>query len=374
MNYRMIHPPREPVLVSLRPLPRTVAIAGVLCAVLVTSGTAYALLLGCGGAEAPEPVTAPPPVRRTLMVSGAASSLTRLTQDPAEESRPVLSPDQHVLMFSAAREEQGRYTAEVIVSVDPATGARRTIYTPEQAFSGQVAWMPDGSAFVYRSNRSGPWALVRSLSVSPNSGVAIMMDENQAPQIGWPSVAPDGRKVAAHAVIAGTPSIITLDVGTSQYAILGEGTQPNFDATGERIAFARRVGPSVQLFTMRASDGTDLVQVSGGAFSAEAPCYSPDGRWIAFVSNRSSSSTQPLLDGTQNLFAIHPDGSGLTQLTDGNAVNGAPHWATDGFIYFSSNQTGNSDIWRLLPEGEVRALPPQAAPPIVPEPADGAAP
>ena len=141
---------------------------------------------------------------------------------------------------------------------------------------------------------------------------------------------------------------------------MAEGASPDIDPTGERIAFVRSVGGVSQLFTMRSSDGTDLVQVSGGAFAVTAPCYSPDGRWIAFVTNRSSASTQPLRDDTQNLFAIRPDGSDLTQLTDGNATNGRPDWGADGFIYFASNQTGNYDIWRLHPEGGVVAV----APPI----------
>lgn len=369
----MNHPRREPS-ATPRSLPHAVRFVGVLFAALATLGTAYQLTSGCGP-EAPEPVTGPPPriMQRRLEVSGAASSLVRLTQDPLDESRPALSPNQQVLMFTASRQDASGIV-EVLVSVDPATGARRTIYTPERARSSEIAWMPDGTAFVYRSNRSGPWALVRSLSSSPNSGVAILMDENQAAEIGWPSVSPDGHRIAAHAVLAGAPSIITVDIGNSQYAVLAEGASPDIDPTGERIAFVRNVGGVSQLFTMRSSDGTDLVQVSGGAFAAASPCYSPDGRWIAFVSNRSSASTQPLGDGTQNLFAIRPDGSDLTQLTDGNATNGKPDWGGDGYIYFASNQTGNYDIWRLHPEGAVVAIAPPVSPVSAPPATTGVVP
>jgi TolB protein len=140
-------------------------------------------------------------------------------------------------------------------------------------------------------------------------------------------------------------------MGQGQYAVLGEGETPAYDPSAQRIAFSRRVGSSDQLFTMKAADGTDLVQVSQGDFSCRFPEYSPDGRWILFSSNRSSESNQPAADGRLNLYAIHPDGSDLTQVTDGNARNAHPAWGRDGWIYFESNQAGNFDIWRVRPEG-----------------------
>jgi len=288
---------------------------------------------------------------KILQSSGAASSLVRLTQDEAPEFSPKLSPDGSTLLFSADRYERGLYAGSVLASVDPATGARRTIYTPNSATSMQPSWLPDGTGFVYRSNRSGPWAVVRSLSASPNSGVSVLLDANQAPYIQAPAVGADGRRVAAQALLSGLWSIITLDIGTNQYAVLGEGIHPSFSPDGSRIAFVRTAAGVNQLFTMKAADGTDLVQVTSGQFAVAQPTYSPDGRWIVFASNRSSNSEKPLSNGTWNLFACKVDGSDLTSLTDGTANNATPHWGSNGAIYFCSDQAGNFDLWSLKPEG-----------------------
>ena len=53
-----------------------------------------------------------------------------------------------------------------------------------------------------------------------------------------------------------------------------------------------------------------------------AVSVSDDGQWLAFV-----SSSDPLgqnHDGSQELFVMHPDGSGLVQLTDDPALNAPP--------------------------------------------------
>ncbi|TMF93251.1 MAG: hypothetical protein E6I04_15440 [Chloroflexi bacterium] len=44
--------------------------------------------------------------------------------------------------------------------------------------------------------------------------------------------------------------------------------------------------------------------------------WSPDGRWIVF--ERKGSDAQ--------LFAVRPDGSDLTQLTDGRGYKALPRW------------------------------------------------
>jgi Tol biopolymer transport system component len=48
------------------------------------------------------------------------------------------------------------------------------------------------------------------------------------------------------------------------------------------------------------------------------PAVSRDGRWVAFVGDR---------DGSDQLFVVRPDGSGLARLTSGIADRGAATWA-----------------------------------------------
>ena len=74
-----------------------------------------------------------------------------------------------------------------------------------------------------------------------------------------------------------------------------------------------------------------------------APAWSPDGRWIAF-------------DDSQHIRIMHPDGSGLTDLTPTLAgVNSFdPSWSPDGrWIAFASEPAGTRDaaLWLVRSNG-----------------------
>ena len=66
--------------------------------------------------------------------------------------------------------------------------------------------------------------------------------------------------------------------------------------------------------------------------------YSPDGKRIAYSSNRS---------GNYDLWVADADGDNATQITNlGAGLTGAPRWSPDGKrIAFDSNQRGDYDIY-----------------------------
>jgi Tol biopolymer transport system component len=70
------------------------------------------------------------------------------------------------------------------------------------------------------------------------------------------------------------------------------------------------------LYVMSA-DGSDQRKLADGA----NPTWSPDGSWIAFVMGR---------DHGADLWKIHPDGTGLTQLTQSTGWDELPVWSPDG--------------------------------------------
>ncbi len=81
-----------------------------------------------------------------------------------------------------------------------------------------------------------------------------------------------------------------------------------------------------------------------------APSASPDGNWIAFISNRS---------GQWNLFMMSNIGGGVTQLTDNDVPNLAPVWSPDGeWIVYTSDTNGDDsfDLYRIRPDGTDQTL------------------
>lgn len=70
------------------------------------------------------------------------------------------------------------------------------------------------------------------------------------------------------------------------------------------------------------ADGSNPLQLTRGEKSATAPAFSPDGRWIAFLSPRSGPRA--------NLWRIRVDGGEAEQLTEERGGISSFEWAPDG--------------------------------------------
>ena len=74
--------------------------------------------------------------------------------------------------------------------------------------------------------------------------------------------------------------------------------------------------------------------LAGGALD---PAWSPDGSWIAFAGR----------DGyVLDVYAIRPDGTALTRLTNDGQLVRSPSWSPDGrHVAYLSNSSGYFEIW-----------------------------
>ena len=322
------------------------------------TAAAVALMTGCASGS-----LARAPREYALNVTGAAQGLTRVTSDKVDEFSPSPSPDGTTLLFET-RARTGMNWDAAIVGVDPTSGARRTVYTSGTSMSGEPAWDPTGKYFVYSSNSTGTWSLVRTVSNSPNAAVSIIVNGESAPVVSDPSISPDGKRIVFGTYIRNTWHLGMNNIdGSGLMTLLGEGHDPVFSPDGRRVAFVRVVNGRAQIFTLDTETGSKVVQVTSGESDNVEPGWSPDGQFILFASNRSATkpgrgyvaAERAERRGRFNLYALRPDGTKLVQLTDGEANSGAPAWGKDGWIYFSSNQAGNFDVWRLKPTGELVA-------------------
>jgi Tol biopolymer transport system component len=73
-----------------------------------------------------------------------------------------------------------------------------------------------------------------------------------------------------------------------------------------------------------------------GNASDRQPCYSPDGEWIVFSSNRS---------GNLDLWEVSRKTGAVKRVTDDAADDWDPGFMPDGRLIWSSNRTGAFEIW-----------------------------
>jgi TolB protein len=84
------------------------------------------------------------------------------------------------------------------------------------------------------------------------------------------------------------------------------------------------------------------------ASSAEyAPCWSPSGGRIAFVSSR---------DGDADIYVMNNDGSDLRNISNNGGNDSQPFWHSNNRIYYSSEIDGTSQVVSDNPEGNDRQV------------------
>ncbi len=74
-------------------------------------------------------------------------------------------------------------------------------------------------------------------------------------------------------------------------------------------------------------EGGAIAQITVGPYDDESPRWSPDGRWIAFVSNR---APDPDATDDSDIFVVGADGTRLRRLPSGPGPDTQPAWSTAG--------------------------------------------
>jgi serine/threonine protein kinase/WD40 repeat protein len=259
---------------------------------------------------------------------------------------PAYSPDGKYLAFISG---SGFLSADVYVA--PVKGGKARALTSVHSAMDGLAWLPDGKEVVFDSSYQGLAQLWRvPLSGGEPEQVAVAgVDAIE------PTITAYGNRLAfqRHAVdtniwkAPASPSEHAPPVRT--IASTKEDSDPAFSPDGKRIAFRSDRSGTDQVYVCGA-DGSNPIQLTSLKNGATgSPSWSPDGKQIAFDSR---------VEGHGDIFVISADGGSPRRLTTGLNDSAVPVWSRDGrWIYFNSGTTPATSQIRKIPASGGAAVP-----------------
>ena len=119
---------------------------------------------------------------------------------------------------------------------------------------------------------------------------------------------------------------------------------PSWSPDGRKLAFTSDRGGRPQIYLMDA-DGSNARRLTYDGDYNAAPAWSPKGDWIVYVCRIPSEGFK--------LCRISPNGERRGQITTGQSIDDSPSWAPNGrHLVFSSIRRGESQLYIITVDGK----------------------
>ncbi len=275
-----------------------------------------------------------------VLVSAETGEKRKLTSPPdgwTGDWHAAFSPDGRTLAFARIRNGP---TQDIFVA-PVSDGAKARQLTHDSQWIDGLAWTPGGNEIVFASSRVGDETLWR---ISASGGTPELL-----PAVGPasdPAIARHGKRAAFVRSTIRT-SFWRLDLSPEGLRrppvrlVMSsrEDSTPMLSPDGRHIAFTSDRSGSVEVWVCD-SQGANAVQLTSLGF-ARNPYWSPDSRNIVFEARPGDRTL---------LFVVAASGGARRQVTSDEGYY--PSWSRDGrWIYFYARTSGAIEAWKIPAEG-----------------------
>ena len=271
----------------------------------------------------------------------ASSGTKRLLTSPGTrmlgDRMPAFSPDGSLLAFA-----RSKTLAVSDIYIQSLATRKLTRLTFDAAAIDGLTWSHDGREIIFSSERSGAPELWRkAIAGGPTQPIYV-----GAQRVLQPVISPDGNRLAIVEDVT-NQNIWRIPVhsngrdGSTPTKLISSSRlsdSPRYSPDGKHLAFASERSGTWQIWVADA-DGSNAVAITSFDHGLTgSPSWSPDSRQIVFDSRQGDYSA---------VYTISASGGTPHRITEETSDNMLPSWSRDGhWIYFNSNRSGRHEIWK----------------------------
>jgi len=304
----------------------------------------------------------------------AEGTLVRITNDPNVELQPKWSPDGTALLFERLNELGGSdlwkvpalggvarrivlngqsptwsadgrliaYSSQGVIWISDAAGATpRQVTQPEPPlFHYQPAFAHNGRSLAFIRKHNGPYGELALLDMASGSIRALTHDGALALSPVW---SPDDKTIFVTSSRGGTLNVWRIPViGSEPVPITagnGDDTDIDLSSDGSRLVFSTyKANLNLGEVSLEPRSAGRLTWLTSDSVRGEVfPRYSPDGRQIAYFTNRVGGERE-------SVWVAEADGATAVRIADGEH----PRWTGDGQELLIATGRASDSLPRVL--------------------------
>jgi Tol biopolymer transport system component len=296
--------------------------------------------------------------RGIFVLDAASGTKTRLTFSNSD-ILPSYSPDGRSVAFNRTVPPRGPF-----VYVVPTAGGEPREIAPTSFPRGRLAWTPQGREILFAAEPLARDGGQPTPSSAGRAGASLW----KVPADGGPARLLEGSVGAVDVAVSrdghrlvysqgkldwdiwrldlrrrGSPGAVQ----TRFVASTKVDANPQFSPDGKRVAFTSDRSGHPEIWVADAHGGHPLRLTSLGRNGhAASPRWSPDGKTIAVDSTGEAGDNV-------DIYTISASGGPLRRITTSPSIEATPSWSRDGrWIYFGSHRDGQWQVWKVPSTGE----------------------